>query len=231
MSEALAVQTTDLFKIYRIGTIDYPALRGVNLRVKKGEFISIVGPSGSGKTSLLNLLGALDRPTAGHVHIDGTDIFTLDDENLAVFRNRKIGFVFQFHNLIMRTTVERNVELPLMLMGLDKKERLKRVHAILETVGLSDKIRLKPSLLSGGQQQRVAVARALVTQPAIILGDEPTGSLDSKTGADVVSMMKKMCRELRTTFIVVTHNPEVANETDRIVHLRDGKILKEENLV
>lgn len=231
MSEALAVQTTDLFKIYRIGIIDYPALRGVNLRVKKGEFISIVGPSGSGKTSLLNLLGALDRPTAGHVHIDGTDIFTLDDENLAVFRNRKIGFVFQFHNLIMRTTVERNVELPLMLMGLDKKERLKRVHAILETVGLSDKIRLKPSLLSGGQQQRVAVARALVTQPAIILGDEPTGSLDSKTGADVVSMMKKMCRELRTTFIVVTHNPEVANETDRIVHLRDGKILKEENLV
>lgn len=231
MKKDLAVETVELFKVYKIGTIDYPALRGVDLKVRRGEFISIVGPSGSGKTSLMNLLGALDRPTAGHAFIDGTDIFTLNDKELAAFRNRKIGFIFQFHNLIMRTTVERNIELPLMLMGLKKPERVKRVRDILENVGLADKIRIKPNLLSGGQQQRVAVARALVTEPTIVLGDEPTGSLDSKTGADVVALMKKMCRELGTTFILVTHNPEVANETDRIVHLRDGKIVKDEALV
>ncbi len=231
MKKDLAVETVELFKVYKIGTIDYPALRGVDLKVRRGEFLSIVGPSGSGKTSLMNLLGALDRPTAGHAFIDGTDIFTLNDKELAAFRNRKIGFIFQFHNLIMRTTVERNIELPLMLMGLKKPERVKRVRDILENVGLADKIRIKPNLLSGGQQQRVAVARALVTEPTIVLGDEPTGSLDSKTGADVVALMKKMCRELGTTFILVTHNPEVANETDRIVHLRDGKIVKDEALV
>jgi len=231
MDKELAVETTDLFKVYRIGAIDYPALRGVSLNVRRGEFISIVGPSGSGKTSLMNLLGALDRPTAGHILIDGTNIFTLNDRELAAFRNRKIGFIFQFHNLIMRTTVERNIELPLMLMGMKREERIKRVRGILEAVGLADKIRVKPNLLSGGQQQRVAVARALVTEPTIILGDEPTGSLDSKTGADVVALMKKMCKELGTTFILVTHNPEVANETERIVHLRDGNIVKEEVLV
>jgi len=231
MGNELAVETVDLFKVYRLGTIDYPALRGVSLKVRRGEFISIVGPSGSGKTTLMNLLGALDRPTAGRVFIDATDIFTLNDRELAAFRNRKIGFIFQFHNLIMRTTVERNIELPLMLMGMKKEERLKRVTEILTAVGLADKIRVKPNLLSGGQQQRVAVARALVTQPTIILGDEPTGSLDSKTGAEVVALMKKMCKDLGTTFIVVTHNPEVANETDRIVHIRDGRVVKDEVLV
>lgn len=228
MSGELAIQTVNLTKTYRMGPVEVPALRGVNLKIRRGEFMSIVGPSGSGKSTLLNLLGALDRPTMGHVFIDDVDIYRLDDGQLAEFRNLKIGFIFQAHNLIMRSEVLRNVELPLMVRGVPRGERVKKARELLKAVGLGDKISRKPTELSGGEQQRVAVARALVNDPTIILGDEPTGNLDSKAGAEVVNLMKKMNSELGTTFILVTHNPEVANATDRIVHLHDGQISKEE---
>jgi len=228
LSGELAIQTVNLTKTYRMGPVEVPALRGVNLKIRRGEFMSIVGPSGSGKSTLLNLLGALDRPTMGHVFIDDVDIYRLDDGQLAEFRNLKIGFIFQAHNLIMRSEVLRNVELPLMVRGVPRGERVKKARELLKAVGLGDKISRKPTELSGGEQQRVAVARALVNDPTIILGDEPTGNLDSKAGAEVVNLMKKMNSELGTTFILVTHNPEVANATDRIVHLHDGQISKEE---
>jgi len=228
MNGELAIQTVNLTKIYRMGPVEVPALRGVNLKIRRGEFMSIVGPSGSGKSTLLNLLGALDRPTTGHVFIDDVDIYRLNDGRLAEFRNLKIGFIFQAHNLIMRTEVLRNVELPLMVRGVPRGERVKKARELLKTVGLGDKISRKPTELSGGEQQRVAVARTLVNDPTIILGDEPTGNLDSKTGAEVVNLMEKINSELGTTFILVTHNPEVANATDRIVHLHDGQISKEE---
>lgn len=228
MSGELAIQTVNLTKIYRMGPVEAPALRGVNLKIQRGEFMSIVGPSGSGKSTLLNLLGALDRPSDGQVFIDDVAIYRLNDSQLAEFRNLKIGFIFQAHNLIMRTDVLRNVELPLMVRGMPGNERIKKAQELLVSVGLGDKISRKPTELSGGEQQRVAVARALVNDPTIILGDEPTGNLDSKTGTEVVNLMKKINNDLGTTFILVTHNPEVANATDRIVHLRDGQISKEE---
>lgn len=228
MSSELAIQTINLTKAYRMGQSDFQALKGVNMQIKRGEFMSIVGPSGSGKSTLLNLLGALDRPSSGQVFIDGVDIYRLNDSQLAEFRNLKIGFIFQAHNLIMRTGVLRNVELPLMVRGMPRSERLKKARELLDSVGLENKIKRKPTELSGGEQQRVAVARALVNNPTIILGDEPTGNLDSKTGAEVVVLMKKINSELGTTFILVTHNPEVANATNRIIHLRDGQISKDE---
>jgi len=228
MNSEFAVETVDLVKVYRSGTILVPALRGVNLKVRRREFVSIVGPSGSGKSTLLNMLGALDKPTSGHVFIDRVDIFKLGNDKLAPFRNKKVGFIFQAHNLIMRTSVIRNVELPLIVSGVPGKIRRRRAAELLEKVGLGDKINRKPTELSGGEQQRVAVARALVNEPAIILGDEPTGNLDSKTGGEVVGLMRKMVQELGTTFIAVTHNPEVANATDRIVVLRDGQIHRED---
>lgn len=224
MTSEFAVETVDLTKIYRSGTLLVPALNRVNLKVRRREFVSIVGPSGSGKSTLLNMLGALDKPTSGHVFIDGVDIFTLADNQLASFRNREIGFIFQAHNLIMRTSVMRNVELPLIVSGISGKNRRRKAAELLEKVGLGDKINRKPTELSGGEQQRVAIARALINEPAMILGDEPTGNLDSKTGGEIVALMRKMVDELGTTFIVVTHNPEVANATDRIIVLRDGQI-------
>ncbi|MEM3506470.1 MAG: ABC transporter ATP-binding protein [Candidatus Bathyarchaeia archaeon] len=230
MKEDYAINTIDLMKVYRIGHIEIPALNGVNLKVKKGEFISIVGPSGSGKSTLLNMLGALDRPTSGYVFIDGVNIFSLNDNQLAEFRNLKIGFVFQAYNLIPRATVIKNVELPMITRGIPKSERLKRAYELLKRVGLSDKIYRKPLELSGGEQQRVAIARALVNRPSIVLADEPTGNVDSKTSYEIVELLKEINSEFGTTFIIVTHNPEVANATERIVHLRDGKIYKEEEI-
>lgn len=228
MSDELAIQTVDLTKIYRMGQIEAPALGGVNLKIRRGEFMSIMGPSGSGKSTLLNLLGALDRPTSGRVLIDDVDIYRLDDGQLAEFRNLKVGFIFQAHNLIRRTTALKNVELPLMVRGFPRNERAKKASELLEAVGLGNKIKRKPTELSGGEQQRVAVARALINDPTIILGDEPTGNLDSKTGAEVVDLLKKMNVERGATFILVTHDPEVAQTTNRIVHLRDGQISHDE---
>ncbi len=218
------IETINLTKVYRMGMVSVPALKGVNLQVERGEFISIMGPSGSGKSTLLNLIGALDRPTSGKVIVDGIDISTLSDDQLAMFRNRKIGFVFQFFNLIQRTTVLRNVELPLIVRGVPRRERLKRAYDLLERVGLGDKIYRKPNELSGGERQRVAIARALINEPAVVLADEPTGNVDSKTGMEVINLMRKMNRELGTTFVIVTHDPMVANSTERIIFLRDGQI-------
>jgi len=224
MEHQALIRTENLTKIYRIGSVSFPALNQVSLEIEAGEFISIVGPSGSGKSTLLNLLGALDRPSSGHVYVEGSDLFRRNENQLADFRNKKLGFIFQAHNLLMRTSVIANVALPSMIGGEPRGKRMRRARELLENVGLGDKLRRKPSELSGGEQQRVAVARALMNQPLIVLGDEPTGNLDSKTGAEIVALMKSINRERGTVFILVTHNPEVANETQRVIHLRDGRV-------
>ena len=225
-----AIELIDVVKDYHVGPIVVHALRGINLKVKKGEFIAIMGASGSGKSTLLNMIGALDRPTSGKVLIDGIDLSKLSDDQLAYLRNRKIGFVFQSYNLINRTNVLRNVEMPAIVTGMSKKERIERATALLKVVGLEDEIYRKPRFLSGGQQQRVAIARALMNNPTIILADEPTGNLDSVAGAEVMEYFRKMNEEFGTTVVVVTHDREVAETADRIVHLRDGKIVDEEIL-
>jgi len=221
------IAVENLTKVYRIGSVDFPALDDVSLEIESGEFISIVGPSGSGKSTLLNIIGALDRPTYGRVLVEGSDLFERDENQLAEFRNTKLGFIFQAHNLLMRTSVLANVALPGMIAGDSRTERMERAREILEVVGLGDKITRKPTELSGGEQQRVAIARALINDPLIILGDEPTGNLDSKTGAEIVALMKEINSQQGTVFILVTHNPEVANETNRVIHLRDGRISEE----
>ncbi|MBS7644948.1 ABC transporter ATP-binding protein [Candidatus Bathyarchaeota archaeon] len=223
-----SVKTLSLHKVYRVGRIVFPALRGVNLSVRSGELVSIMGPSGSGKSTLLNLIGALDRPSKGRVLIDGVDIFKLDDDRLAEFRNRKVGFVFQTFNLIPRVSVIRNVELPLIAGGIPPKLREARALKMLRLVGLEDKVNRRSMELSGGEQQRVAIARALVTNPSIILADEPTGNLDTRTGREIISSIKSINRAVGTSVIIVTHDPEVAKATERIIYLRDGRVEKEE---
>jgi len=218
------VRTENLTKTYRIGSVDFPALNGVSLDIDPGEFTSIVGPSGSGKSTLLNLLGALDRPTSGRVFVEGSDLFRRNENQLSDFRNKRLGFIFQAHNLLMRTSAIANVSLPAMIAGEPQARRRKRAQELLEKVGLGDKLTRRPTELSGGEQQRVAVARALMNDPLIVLGDEPTGNLDSKTGAEIVALMKSINEERGTVFILVTHNPEVANETQRVIHLRDGQV-------
>ena len=200
------------------------------MKVKKGELLSIVGPSGSGKSTLLNLIGMLDRPTSGKVFVDGHDVSELNERQRADFRNRHIGFIFQSNNLVGRTSVLKNVELPALVTGMPTVERTKRAMDLLGRVGLGDKLRRKPTELSGGEQQRVATARVSMNQPAIILGDEPTGNLDSKTGTEIVQLMRDLNQEMNITFVLVTHNPEVANATQRIIHLRDGRIEQDELL-
>jgi len=227
-SEVYAIETENVTKKYIVGSNVISAVNGISLKVKKGEFVSIMGPSGSGKSTLLNLIGALDRPTSGRVLIDGVDISKLDDKELASLRNRKIGFVFQSYNLIARSTVKRNMELPALVSGLSKRERLKRIRELLDVVGLSGKMDRKPKTLSGGEQQRVAIARALMNNPEIVLADEPTGNVDSKTGRIIMNFFRKLNRERGTTMLIVTHDPEVARMTDRIIYIRDGRIFKEE---
>lgn len=222
-----AIETFDLKKVYVMGKVKVPALRGVNLKVKRGEIVSIVGPSGSGKSTLLNLLGALDKPTSGRILIDGVDITRLKESALSKFRNRKIGFVFQSYNLINRSTVAKNVEMPAIVRGMPRKVRKRRVKELLEMVGLSDKMNRKPTELSGGEQQRVAIARALINDPAFILADEPTGNLDSRTGEEIGNLLLKINKERRATIVIVTHNLELAEKAQRILHLRDGVIEKE----
>jgi putative ABC transport system ATP-binding protein len=204
------------------------AVDGLSMRMRKGEFVAIMGPSGSGKSTLLNLIGALDRPSSGKVLIDGVDISKLDETGLAKLRNEKIGFIFQAYNLIARSTVLRNMELPALVRGYPKEERLRKVHELLAVVGLEDKVLRKPKTLSGGEQQRVAIARALMNDPQIVLADEPTGNVDSKTGRVIMNFLRKLNLEKGTTIIVVTHDPEVARMADRILYLRDGKVVKEE---
>lgn len=222
-----AIETVDLLKTYVTGTVEYPALRGVNLRVARGEYIAIVGPSGSGKTTLLNLIGALDKPTRGEVYIDCIPISKLDHNQLAELRGRKIGFVFQTYNLIPYLNVLGNVELPMISLNTPPRIRRRRALEILETLGLADKAYKKPNELSGGEQQRVAIARALVNNPAIVLADEPTGNLDSKTALNVVETFNKLNTENGVTVVLVTHNLEITKFCHRIVYLRDGSIVKE----
>ncbi|WP_075055744.1 ABC transporter ATP-binding protein [Nitrososphaera viennensis] len=203
------------------------ALRGVNLSIKRGEFVAIVGPSGSGKSTLLNIIGALDKPTAGKVYINGIDVFALADSEIATMRNHLIGFIFQSYNLINRTTVLKNVELPGILSGMAGSERQRRAEKLLEVLGIGNKAGFKPVNLSGGQQQRVAIARSLMNDPAIILADEPTGNLDTKTGNEVFDLLKMLSSKFRRTIVMVTHNPELAEACDRAIYIRDGRVEKE----
>ena len=203
------------------------SLRNVNFSVNKGEFVSVVGPSGSGKSTLMNMLGALDRPSSGKVFIDGIDIFSLNDSQLSTLRNNTIGFIFQSYNLINRTTILKNVEFPGITGGMSDADRRRRALKILSFLGIKDKAKFKPSNLSGGQQQRVAIARALMNDPKIILADEPTGNLDTKTGHDVFELLRLLSNKFRRTIIMVTHNPELASKTDRAIHIKDGSIEKE----
>ncbi len=216
------VEAVDLRKTYTIGKIPVEALRGANLRVESGEFLSILGPSGSGKSTLLNLIGALDKPTSGRLLIDGVDLSTLNDNQLTDVRLR-IGFVFQFFNLIPRFSALDNVELPMSIAGLNRSERRKRAEQLLENVGLRDRMNHKPTELSGGQQQRVAVARALANNPTFLLMDEPTGNVDSKTASEVIALVKKLNNQ-GATIIMVTHDQRLAMEANRTVKVLDGVI-------
>jgi putative ABC transport system ATP-binding protein len=225
-----AVQTIDVTKVYRVGHVDYPALRGINMKIDKGEFVAIMGPSGSGKSTLLNVIGALDRPTSGRVIIDGVDLRKLNEDKLALLRNRKLGFVYQSFNLIQRLTTVENVEIPLISRGVPEKIRKSKSLKVLSAVGLKGKSKKRPTELSGGEQQRVAIARALVTEPALIIADEPTGNLDSKTTSEVVDQFVQVNKEFGTTILVVTHNAEIANRTQRVISLKDGLIEREEYL-
>ena len=227
---APAVQVIDVAKTYRVGHMEYPALKGVSFRIEKGELASIIGPSGSGKSTLLNVIGALDRPTSGRVFIDGIDIRKLDNDQLATLRNRKVGFVYQSFNLIQRLTAVENVEMPLISRKMQANVRRRKALKMLNAVGLGRKVNKRPSELSGGEQQRVAVARALVTEPALVIGDEPTGNLDSKTTQDILNLIIEINKTKRTTFVLVTHNPEVAELTHRIISIRDGLVEKEQFL-
>lgn len=220
------ITTIDLWKIYKSGKIEYPALRGINMKIRKGEFIAIVGPSGSGKSTLLNLLGALDRPTKGKVIIDGIDISKLKSNELAELRNKKLGFIFQTFNLIPYMSALDNVEVPMIASGVPPKERKERARKLLELVGLKGFEKNRPSELSGGQQQRVAIARALVNNPQIILADEPTGNLDSKSANEIIEILHDLNKK-GVTIIFVTHNLNLIKYCHRVFWLKDGLIEKE----
>jgi putative ABC transport system ATP-binding protein len=220
------IKIENVTKVYKMGEVEVHALRGVSLEIQKGELISIMGPSGSGKSTLMNIIGCLDQPTSGTYYLDGIDVRELDDNELAEIRNQKIGFVFQTFNLLSRTTALRNVELPL-LYGKDGNHR-QRAMAALEAVGLRDRANHNPNELSGGEQQRVAIARSLVNNPSIILADEPTGNLDSKSGAEIVDVFKHLNEREGITVVFVTHDHSIASQTQRILQLHDGTIVGEE---
>jgi putative ABC transport system ATP-binding protein len=224
------IETVDLVKEYPQAGKPLRVLNNVNLVVDPGEFMAIMGPSGSGKSTLLNMIGALDKPTSGKVYVNGVDLSTLNDNKLADLRNRYIGFIFQFFNLIPRVDALGNVELPMAIRGIPRVERSQRASKFLELVGLGDRVSHKPSQLSGGEQQRVAVARALVNDPSVLLCDEVTGNLDSKTGYEIMHLLRSLNEEQGKTFVVITHDPTVAQMTDRLVQLRDGTIAGEKRL-
>jgi putative ABC transport system ATP-binding protein len=230
----IVVRTVGLTRRYKMGDAFVDALRGVDLTIARGEFVALVGPSGSGKSTVLNLIGGLDRPTSGQVWINGIELSASDERTLTRHRRQHVGFVFQSFNLLPRLTAEENVALPLMFSGVPEKERRARARALLERVGLGPRLTHRPTQLSGGEQQRVAIARALVGQPALLLADEPTGNLDTATGAEIMALLKELNQDQRSTrspdrrrgltLLVVTHDPEVAAFADRIVKLRDGQV-------
>ena len=215
------IEAREIKKTYRMGEFDVEALKGVSFTVDRGEVVSIMGPSGSGKSTMMNTLGCLDRPTSGEYILDGESVAQMNDDQLASVRNRKVGFVFQSFNLLSRLTAIGNVELPLRYAGMVEGRR-ERAIASLEAVGLKDRMKHRPYELSGGQQQRVAVARALVNDPAIIMADEPTGNLDSKVGKEIMSLLLNLNKDRGTTLIIVTHDPTIAEQTQRVITLRDG---------
>ncbi|MCX8181837.1 MAG: ABC transporter ATP-binding protein [Candidatus Methanomethyliaceae archaeon] len=225
LSECVIV-AIDLWKIYRLGKVEYPALRGINMRIRRGEFVAVVGPSGSGKSTLLNLFGALDRPTRGKVIIDGVEISALRSDQLAELRNKKLGFVFQTFNLIPYMSAVDNVEVPMIASGLSPKERRARAMELLALVGLNGFEKNRPNELSGGQQQRVAIARALANDPQIILADEPTGNLDSKSAAEVIDVLHNLNKK-GVTIIMVTHNLGLIKHCHRVLWMKDGLVEKE----
>ena len=217
------IEMHDLTRVYQLGPQEIYALRGVDLTIKRGEYVAIMGPSGSGKSTLMNIIGCLDRPSAGQYILDGTAVETMGDDELAAVRNKKIGFVFQTFNLLARTTALQNVELPLVYAKIPRAERVEQAKEALAAVGLGDRMNHQPNELSGGQRQRVAIARALVNKPSLLLADEPTGNLDSQTGREILDLFRDL-HNRGNSIIMVTHEDDVAQEAKRVIHIRDGKI-------
>jgi putative ABC transport system ATP-binding protein len=217
------IQAENLTKVYKMGQVEVHALNGLSINISRGEVVSIMGPSGSGKSTLMNIIGCLDRPTSGEYILDGETVSRLSNDQLATIRNRKVGFVFQSFNLLSRATALANVELPLRYSNL-AKGRKEKASLALESVGLSDRMYHRPNELSGGQQQRVAIARALVNDPAIILADEPTGNLDTRSGLEIMELLLSLNRDHGTTLIIVTHSPDIASQSQRIIRIRDGVV-------
>ena len=222
-----AIRAVDLTRTFEVGETTVEALRGVSLEVPRGQFMALVGPSGSGKSTFLNLVGGLDRPTGGELWVDGVELSASKEKALTEHRRTRVGFVFQSFNLLPRLTAVENVALPLMFVGVPERERLNRARDLLVGVGLADRLAHRPTQLSGGEQQRVAIARALVAQPTIILADEPTGNIDSATGAEIMALLRGLNRDQGVTLLLVTHDPEAASFADRVVLLRDGQIAPE----
>jgi putative ABC transport system ATP-binding protein len=223
----IVMELKNIIKIFKSPAGESVVLDNISFTIKKGEFISIVGPSGSGKSTLLNIIGALDKPTSGEVIINGFNIVSLNESEIAQMRNNLIGYIFQSFNLINRTSVQKNIEIPAIIMGMNRNVRRYRSQRLLDLLGIKDKGEYQPMNLSGGQQQRVAIARALINNPTIILADEPTGNLDTKTGKEVFDLLKMLTRKYKKTIVMVTHNTELALETDKTIFIRDGKIEKE----
>lgn len=223
------INIKDMRKVYSNGKLELEAIKKVNFHIKKGEFVAIMGPSGSGKSTIMNILGCLDKPTSGEYYLDKVNVSHLDDDDLSKIRNDKIGFVFQSFNLLSKLTALENVALPLVYAGIKKKERIKRAEKALKSVGLSDRTHHLPNELSGGQRQRVAIARALVNEPSIIMADEPTGNLDSKSEEEILEIFKELNKN-GTTIAMVTHEPNIANHCQRIIRFKDGELVGDERL-